>query len=113
MKPFTGLCLAGLVLGLSSCAAGPHQLRRTVDDFDQKLYIENPWISGVLWFLPVMPLGMFGASIVDFFTGDAYSFWAKDAWDGQGTAFRHYQPEVTDGTMESLMYDDAKFFEVK
>ena len=113
MKAFTGLALAGLTLSLTSCAAGPHQLRRSVDDLDQKLYVENPWVDGLLWFFPVIPLLGFGASVGDFFVVDAYHFWFKDAWDGKGTAFRHFQPEATDGTMESLLYDDAKFFEVK
>jgi hypothetical protein len=31
----------------------------------------------------------------------------------KGTGFKYYQPEATDGTMESLLYDDAKFCEVK
>ncbi len=113
MKALQGLVLTSCLFGLSSCAAGPHQLRRSLDDFDQKLYIENPWFDAILWVVPVMPIAMIGTSIADLFTGDAYSFWAKDAWDGQGTAFRHYQPEVLDGTMESLLYDDARFFQVR
>jgi hypothetical protein len=113
MKLFTGLALGGLTLSLASCYAGPHQLRRSVDDWDQKMYVESPWIDAVLWVIPVIPLVSFGAQIADFFVVDAYYFWAKDAWDGNGTAYRHLQPEPTDGTMESLLFDDAKFFEVK
>lgn len=113
MKAPQGLLLAALLLGLSSCAAGPHQLRRSLDDFDQKLYIENPWFNALLWVVPVMPVAQLGATLGDFFTGDAITFWGSDAWDGRGTAFRHYQPEVLDGAMESLLFDDAKFFEVK
>jgi len=110
------LCLAlGLLaaVSLTSCQAGPHQLRRTVDDWDQKMYIQNPWVNGVLWFIPVIPLANFGATIVDTFVGDAYAFWFKDAWDGKGTGFTHYTQSPTDGSMESLLIDDAAFMQIK
>ena len=100
------------LVSLASCAAGPHQLARTVDDWDHKMYVENPIVNGVLHFIPVIPIvGMAGA-IGDFFVTDAYSFWFKDAWDGKGTAFTHYNPAPTDGSMSSLLIDDAKFLEV-
>ena len=102
----------GMTLFLGSCMAGPHQLRRSLDDFDQKLYIQNPWLDGVLWVVPVFPIGMFIAQIGDFFIGDAYSFWFKDAWDMKGTGFTHFNPTPTDGTMKSLLLDDGKFLEV-
>jgi hypothetical protein len=102
-----------MALTLSSCAAGPHQLRRTVDDWDQKMYIENPWIDGVLWFIPVIPIAGYLGSIGDFFTGDLYAFWFKDAWDGKGTGFKHFNPTATDGSMSSLLNDDGKFMEIK
>ena len=98
---------------LAGCAAGPHQLRRTVDDLDHKLYVQQPWVDGILWFVPVFPLLHFGAGIGDFFIGDAYAFWIKDAWDGKGTGFRHLEVEATDGAMNSLMMDDGKFLEIK
>ena len=102
-----------MALTLSSCAAGPHQLRRTVDDWDQKMYIDSPWLDGVLWFVPVIPIASFLASIGDFFVTDAYAFWLKDAWDGKGTAFTHFNPKATDGAMSSLLNDDAHFLEIK
>ncbi len=100
----------GLTLG--ACSAGPHQLRRTVDDWDQKMYVENPWLDGVLWFVPVIPFAGFFASIGDFFIGDAYSFWFKDAWDGKGTGYNHHTVDHPDGAMSSLI-GDGKFLEVK
>ncbi|MCC6672508.1 MAG: hypothetical protein IT458_15695 [Planctomycetes bacterium] len=105
----------GLVsaIALTSCAAGPHQLKRTVDDLDQKTYVNSPWLSGVLWFVPVFPLLHFFAAIGDFFVVDAYSFWIKDAWDGKGTGFKHFEVTPTDGQMRSLMLDDGKFLEIK
>jgi hypothetical protein len=103
----------GLSIVLASCLAGPHQLRRSLDDFDQKLYIQNPWLDGVLWFIPVFPIGGFVAMVGDFFIGDLYSFWFKDAWDQKGTAFTHFNPTPTDGSMESLLIDSSKFLEIK
>lgn len=100
-------------LALSSCLAGPHQLRRTVDDWDQKMYVNSPWVDAVLWVVPVFPLANFVAWAGDFIIGDLYAFWFKDAWDGKGTAFTHYQVTPTDGAMKSLLIDDAKFIEIR
>ena len=97
---------------LSSCAAGPHQLQRSVDDWDQKMYIQSPWIDGVLWFIPVIPIASGLASIGDFFTDNLIAFWVHDAWDNKGTAFKHYNPTPTDGSMSSLLNDDGKFLEI-
>jgi hypothetical protein len=92
--------------------AGPHQLRRTVDDWDQKLYVKSPWIDAVLWVVPVFPLANFGAWVGDFFVTDAYAFWFKDAWDGKGTGFEHYKQEWTDGRMKSLLSSDSGFIRI-
>ena len=100
-------------LALSSCSAGPHQLRRSVDDWDQKMYVNSPWMDGILWFIPVIPIVTFGAQIGDFLITDAYAFWFKDAWDGKGTAFTHYTVTPTDGAMGSLMMDDSHFLQIK
>ena len=108
------LCLSlALATTLAACAAGPHQLRRTVDDWDQKMYVQNPWLDGVLWVIPVIPLAFYGSMIADFFVTDAYSFWFKDAWDGKGTAFTHYNPVPTDGSMSSLLNDGAQFLGIQ
>lgn len=103
-----------LALGaLSSCSSGPHQLTRSVDDWDQKSYIESPWLNGVLHFIPVIPIAMFIGGIGDFFITDAYAFWFKDAWDGKGTAFTRFDQTPTDGSMSSLLNDDGRFLEIK
>ncbi|MEM7202819.1 MAG: hypothetical protein AAF628_21345 [Planctomycetota bacterium] len=97
----------------SGCASGPHQLRRTVDDWDHQLYVESPWLNAVLMIVPVIPIAGFLGGVGDFLIGDAYSFWFKDAWDGKGTGFVHFNPKATDGAMKSLLLDDGKFLEVK
>ncbi len=104
----------GLVaaLGLSSCTAGPHQLKRTVDDWDQKMYVNSPWVDGVLWFVPVFPICHGLAWFVDSLTTDPYAFWFKDAWDGKGTGFKHFDVKAEDGSMKSLLLDDGKWFEI-
>jgi len=112
MQKIVPVALLVLALCFSGCAAGPHQLMRTVDDLDQRTYVESPWMSGVLWVVPVFPALHFAASIGDFFIGDAYAFWAKDAWDGKGTGFRHYEVKHTDGSVSSLLIDDGKFMRV-
>jgi hypothetical protein len=113
MKKLGIALAAAAALSLTACSAGPHQLRRSVDDWDQKMYIENPWLDGILWFIPVIPLATFGAQIGDFFIVDAYSFWVKDAWDGKGTSYKHFEPTATDGSMKSLLFDDAEFMKVE
>lgn len=103
-----------LALGaLTSCTAGPHQLRRSVDDWDHKLYIESPWLDGVLWFIPVIPLATGFAWLGDSLVTDAYAFWFKDAWDQKGTGYKHFDPTPTDGQMSSMLNDDGKFLEIK
>ncbi len=102
-----------LLLSLGACAAGPHQLQRSVDDWDQKLYVENPLLDGVLWVIPVFPLLNLGAAVGDFVIVDAWYFWSQDVWDGKGTAFKHFDVAPTDGTMESLLINGSKFLEKK
>ena len=104
----------GLAFGLTmtSCSVGPHQLSRTVDDWNQQMYVDSPWLNAALTVIPVMPLVAAGASIGDFFVTDAYAFWAKDAWDGKGTGFVHKSVTHTDGAMTNLM-DGGKWLEIK
>ncbi len=103
-----------LLVGLlfSGCIAGPHQLRRTVDDWDNKMYVESPWLDAVLWIVPVIPLADFGAFIADFFVTDAYTFWLEDAFGGEGgTGYINYDAGAS-RNMKSLLSDDGKFLEI-
>ncbi len=99
-------------LAFSSCAAGPHQLARTVDDWNQEMYVDNPWLNGLLHAVPVMPAAEFIAKVGDFFVTDGYAFWVKDAWDQKGTAFTHKQVTPTDGAMGNL-FDGGKWLEIR
>jgi hypothetical protein len=101
MKQARLVCALLAITTFAACAAGPHQLKRTVDDWDQKMYVDQPCSHGVLWFVPVFPIAHFLAIVGDFFVTDAYSFWLKDAWDGKGTAFTHFNLKATDGAMTS------------
>ena len=66
-KLITSLALGAVTaLSMTSCAAGPHQLRRSVDDWDHKMYVNSPWIDAVLWVVPVFPLAHYVAMIGDF-----------------------------------------------
>jgi len=112
-KTFLAMSLALGCFSLTSCLAGPHQLKRSVDDLDQKVYVQSPWLSAVLWVVPVFPLANFGAAIGDFFVGDAYAFWFKDAWDGEGTGFEHYDMPTPDGRMRSLLIDGASWVKIE
>ena len=110
ISALTATCLA---FSLTSCLAGPHQLRRTVDDWDAKMYASSPLIDGILWFpVPMYPILNWGAMIGDFFVGDAYSFWFHDVWDGKGTGFEHFKVEANDGKMGSLLNDNAGWLKV-
>ena len=67
-------CALLAITTFAACLAGPHQLNRTVDDWDAKTYVDSPWLDGVLWFIPVFPLAHLGAQIGDFLVVDAYAF---------------------------------------
>jgi hypothetical protein len=113
MKKARLACALLAITTFAGCLAGPHQLNRTVDDWDAKTYVNSPWLDGVLWFVPVFPICHWGAMIGDFFVTDAYAFWFKDAWDGKGTGFNHYTPTATDGSMGSLLLDDASWLKIQ
>ena len=96
--------LAALMCG---CAAGPHQVRRSVDDWDNQLYVNSPWWNACLWIVPVIPTLEIGGWVVDFLITDPWFFWFDDAWDGAGTSFEHLDVQETDGYVQSLLMDRA------
>jgi hypothetical protein len=109
-RPFGSALLAAT---LASCVAGPHQLRRTVDDWDHRLYVNSPWFDAALWIVPVIPVGHALAFVGDFLLLDAYAFWFHDAWDGAGTGFEHVPVQATDGRVGSLLLDRAGWTRVE
>lgn len=98
-----------MALLLGGCVVGPHQLRRSVDDWDQKLYVNSPWWNVTLWIVPVIPVFSLGAAVGDFCITDPYYFWFEDAWDGSGTGFRHLKVDWTDGRVDSLLMDRSEW----
>lgn len=102
------LLLSGVTC-LCACAAGPHQLRRSVDDLDQKTYVNSPWWNATLWLVPVFPVAYVGAFVADCLITDPWAFWFEDAWDGKGTGFEHLPVQWTDGRMGSLGMDRARW----
>ncbi len=95
------------LLATSACVAGPHQLRRSIDDWDHKSYVNSPWWNAALWVVPVFPVCYAGAFVGDLLITDAWAFWGEDAWDGNGTGFEHLDVPWTDGRMTSLWREHA------
>jgi hypothetical protein len=104
----------GIAAALSTaCAAGPHQLARTVDDWDNRLYVQTPVMNGVLHVVPVIPVLGLCAWVGDFCITDAACFWFDDAWDGHGTGFQHLKVEPTDGQMQSLLIEGSGWMAIQ
>lgn len=105
------LCAAAALS--TACAAGPHQLTRTVDDWSNRLYVQSPVMNGVLHIVMVIPLASAVAAVGDFFITDAAAFWLDDAWDGKGTAFQHLAVTATDGQMQSLLIEGSGWLAIQ
>lgn len=103
------IALSLSAVGFTSCLAGPHQLKRSVDDYDRSTYVESPWLNAVLWVVPVFPISHFVAGIGDFFI-DGWFFWSNDAWDMKGTNFEFSNIADTDGKLKSLKDGWGNFF---
>ncbi len=97
-----------LALGLPGCLAGPHQLSRTLDDWDHQLYVNSPWFDALMC-VTLVPVCRAGAFVGDCLVGNAYAFWFGDAWSGSGTGFRHADPPATDGQVSSLLNEGSGF----
>ena len=98
-----------LTMLLGSCAAGPHQLRRSVDDWDQRIYVNSPWLNAAMWVVPVYPVLLAGATATDFVITDPYFFWFGDAWNGNGTGYRHLEIDYTRGWVDCVLADDSRW----
>lgn len=97
---------------LAGCFAGPQQLRRSVDDWDHKNYVNSPWWSATLWVVPVIPVMYVGAFAGDFLVTNPLAFWGEDAWDGAGTGYEHLHVEWTDGRQGSLYAEQSGWTKV-
>ncbi|MFN0244989.1 MAG: hypothetical protein ACKVWV_19060 [Planctomycetota bacterium] len=94
------LALFGCLTVLSGCYAGPKRLSRTWNDYENKAYVENAWMTAVLSnVVPVYPIVGWFAGFGDLFV-NSYYFWVKDAFGGNtGTAYIHENPQ---GAAKSL-----------
>ena len=102
-KPLRIVATAVVLLMPGSCLAGPHQLRRSVDDWDHETYVNSPLLNAALWIVPVIPAMTAGAMALDFLVTDPLRFWFDDLWDGNGTGFRHHEVSWPDGKVDSLL----------
>ena len=109
MKRLATLLSLIAVLSVASCAAGPQQLTRSVDDWDHNLYVNSPRVDGLLYLIPVIPIVKYGAMIGDFLIVNPYHFWGEDVWDDEGTGFQHGDVEPIDGYVNSLWGGDGEF----
>ena len=113
MRKLAVVLILLLAISITGCLAGPHQLTRTVDDWDHKNYVESPWMNGILNGFAVVPLAKMIAGFGDMLTGDLYAFWFRDAWSGKGGAgFNHAEVTHTDGAMSSMI-SDGKWMDIK
>ena len=101
-----------LAATLGSCFSGPHQLGRTVEDWDHQLYVDSPWLNAGLWVIPVIPVTKLLAWTGDFLVTDAVEFWCGDAWDCAGTSYEWLNVEATDGYVESLLRPRSRWLPV-
>ena len=98
--------IAATTLGIAGCSSGPSQLSRSVDDWDNQLYVQSPWMDSILHLVPVIPVMKLAGGTVDLLFINPWYFWTDDAWDSKGTGFKRAQLEFTDGYLGSLMVDD-------
>ena len=113
MRLRTIASLSLLAALLAGCVAGPHQLRRSVDDWDHAMYVNSPRWNGLLWVVPVIPVATLGAFAIDTLITDPWAFWFGDAWDNAGTGYEHLPVEKTDGRMQSLWLERARWTRIE
>jgi len=85
-----------VVVVLAGCSSGPNYLSRTVDDWQNAQYVENPVVTGMITdVLPAYPLLKFLAFIPDWVILNPIQFWIFDLWKGEGVAYHHDNPDAT------------------
>ena len=111
-NPLRATAAVALTTLLGACFIGPHQLRRSVDDWDQKIYVNSPWWNAAMWIVPVIPTCTAVAFALDFAITDPWAFWFDDAWDGSGTGYRHMPIDWTDGAVDCLFSPRSRWTRV-
>lgn len=91
MKKAAVVVMALLVVVAVAGCFGPRNVTRTVDDWLNQQYVDQPWLVGnvISHFIINIVMGIcwFVDDIIDI-----YWFWVKDAWpfgSGKGTHFTH------------------------
>jgi hypothetical protein len=96
MKNTIRALAVALTLAATSCTAGPSYLVRTVDDWQNKSYAENPVVTGMVSdVLPAYGLLKLFAAIPDYLILNPIQFWTVDLWKSKGSSFQHKNPEAT------------------
>ncbi len=88
------LALALVLCASLACMSGPRRLSRGWDDTVNGLYSGNAWVHGALLqdIIPVYTIVGIVMFIGDILILNPWYFWTDDAWDNDGTGFRHEDP---------------------
>ena len=93
MRKLLLLC-ALLAVFAAGCACGPNHLSRTVDDWQNVKYEENPALVWALTdVIPAIPFVKFVAAVPDVLVLNPVQFWGYDVWASHGVGFTHKQPQ--------------------
>ncbi|MCB9889244.1 MAG: DUF3332 family protein [Planctomycetes bacterium] len=96
----------------AGCLAGPKQLERSVSDWDNKTYVQSPWLNNFMHVFLIFTAMELVAKIGDTLIINPFVFWTDDAWGCHGTGFVHNTPELKDGAMHSLLMDDSALMRI-
>lgn len=104
----TLLALA-IAVGCTGCTAGPNYLSRTVDDWQNNGYVENPLMTGIMSdVVPAYGIAKILAFIPDWLIINPIQFWAVDIWRAEGAGFEHENPDTSNRAwvVDELPSDD-------
>lgn len=89
------LLFATLLVALTGCTAGPSYLTRTVDDWQNNMYADNPLVASVVSdVVPGFLILKVLAAIPDYLFLNPTQFWLVDIWRAKGAAHKHDNPQT-------------------
>ena len=110
MRKIATLALvAALCLVLTGCLTGPFQLYRSVDNWHNNFYAQQPILAAVL--SPFIWIGAGVAQWVDALTDNMYYFWVEDVWAGKGTNYKWSNKEGARACLGNV-FEGASFMRV-